>query len=305
MWLVKLIQRRKGFIYLVPGFFPGSLVFGFINCLFAFCHRKNLRLRSQSYNTKHTRKPFVRFRHPLYGFTLIELLVVIAIIAVLMSILVPSLNRAREQARRAVCSTHCRNVATGLNMYADENKEYIPSRGTYAYKVQQHDTKPLDELQARSLLIGLGKLYPDYIGNGNILYCPSNTALGYDNIYGWKRNYPIHSEFDIDNQYGINISYIYLYSTPAFKRRKISSLEHKAVFADFYPLGYGEYCHVEGYNIGFSDGSARWYPDPDSYVVSTTKDFGSNSNVNYRWWIVFSKFLDNTILTEDIPVPLP
>ena len=305
MWLSKIVQRRNGLIYLVPGFSPENLFFSLVSCLFAFCHRKHLCLRSQSYNTRHMRKPFVRFHHSLHGFTLIELLVVIAIIAVLMSILVPSLNRAREQAKRTVCSTHCRNVAGGLNMYADENKEYIPARGTYTYKVQLHGIRPTDEVHATSLLVGLGKLYPDYIGNGNILYCPSNTALGYDNMYGWKRNFPIHSEADIDNEFGINISYIYLYSTPAFERRKISALEHKAVFVDFYSLGFGEYCHVDGYNVGFSDGSVSWYPDPDGYVVSTTKDFGSNANVNYRWWVVFSKLLDNSILAEDIPVPLP
>ncbi|MEN6576673.1 MAG: prepilin-type N-terminal cleavage/methylation domain-containing protein [Phycisphaerales bacterium] len=59
------------------------------------------------------------------GFTLIELLVVIAIIAILMSVLMPALNRAREQGRRAVCLSHLKTLTLGWMMYADENDDRI------------------------------------------------------------------------------------------------------------------------------------------------------------------------------------
>jgi prepilin-type N-terminal cleavage/methylation domain-containing protein/prepilin-type processing-associated H-X9-DG protein len=59
------------------------------------------------------------------GFTLIELLVVIAIIAILMGILMPALNRAREQGRRAVCQGNLKTVSLGWIMYADENDSKI------------------------------------------------------------------------------------------------------------------------------------------------------------------------------------
>jgi prepilin-type N-terminal cleavage/methylation domain-containing protein/prepilin-type processing-associated H-X9-DG protein len=59
------------------------------------------------------------------GFTLVELLVVIAIIALLMGVLLPALNRAREQGKRAVCLYYQRQMAGAWMMYADDNSDKI------------------------------------------------------------------------------------------------------------------------------------------------------------------------------------
>jgi len=59
------------------------------------------------------------------GFTLIELLVVIAIIAVLMAILMPALNIAREQARGVACSSNQKTLALAYIMYASENDDTV------------------------------------------------------------------------------------------------------------------------------------------------------------------------------------
>jgi prepilin-type N-terminal cleavage/methylation domain-containing protein/prepilin-type processing-associated H-X9-DG protein len=66
------------------------------------------------------------------GFTLIELLVVIAIIAILMAILMPTLNRAREQGRRAACLSNLRQLQLAWSMYADENDEKIVNGEAYS-----------------------------------------------------------------------------------------------------------------------------------------------------------------------------
>ena len=60
------------------------------------------------------------------GFTLIELLVVIAIIALLVSILLPSLNKAKELARQVVCLTQLRNIGGYAILYANEHDGNIP-----------------------------------------------------------------------------------------------------------------------------------------------------------------------------------
>ena len=67
-----------------------------------------------------------RLRKPMRGFTLIELLVVIAIIALLLSILMPSLNAARELARRVVCSSNLRNISQVYMLYGNDNKDKLP-----------------------------------------------------------------------------------------------------------------------------------------------------------------------------------
>jgi len=61
------------------------------------------------------------------GFTLIELLVVISIISILMSILMPTLSRAREQARRVVCSSNLRQLTLAWNMYTMDNNDKLCS----------------------------------------------------------------------------------------------------------------------------------------------------------------------------------
>jgi prepilin-type N-terminal cleavage/methylation domain-containing protein/prepilin-type processing-associated H-X9-DG protein len=65
------------------------------------------------------------------GFTLVELLVVIGIIAVLISILLPALGRARENANAIKCAANLRSIGQGIAAYEAENKQMLPA--SYGY----------------------------------------------------------------------------------------------------------------------------------------------------------------------------
>ncbi len=60
------------------------------------------------------------------GFTLVELLVVIAVIALLLSILMPVLRKAKDGAMRILCGNHIKNLMLGMMMYADTHNNKIP-----------------------------------------------------------------------------------------------------------------------------------------------------------------------------------
>jgi prepilin-type N-terminal cleavage/methylation domain-containing protein/prepilin-type processing-associated H-X9-DG protein len=78
------------------------------------------------------------------GFTLVELLVVIGVIALLISLLLPALNKARESARQVQCLSNMRQLSTAAISFSNEHKGYMPGRagmGVIGYKDTEH-TQP-------------------------------------------------------------------------------------------------------------------------------------------------------------------
>jgi len=70
------------------------------------------------------------------GFTLVELLVVIAIIALLMGVLLPALNVARQRAQTTVCASNLKNYGSALYMYADTNNDKAPFSFSWLYSMK-------------------------------------------------------------------------------------------------------------------------------------------------------------------------
>ena len=142
------------------------------------------------------------------GFTLIELLVVVAIIALLVAILLPSLQEARRMAKVVVCSTNIRSYAMGLVLYAtmDPTNQFPPhdNNGYGAiYKVWS-SSSPVYQKNFPDKQKSL-EMFRDIIlgGNFSILWCPLNEYFynPYLNPGITEPNWPL---LWYDNRWGEN-----------------------------------------------------------------------------------------------------
>ncbi|MGD8786614.1 MAG: prepilin-type N-terminal cleavage/methylation domain-containing protein [Phycisphaerales bacterium] len=112
-------------------------------------------------------------RYKTQGFTLIELLVVIAIIALLMAILIPTLQKVKESAKATVCRSHLRSVGLAILLYVQDN-DYKMADST------QHNGFFWEQFGAKNSGWGnnatgayWGTAYKDYIKETKVFGCPS------------------------------------------------------------------------------------------------------------------------------------
>lgn len=131
-------------------------------------------------------------RHP---FTLIELLVVIAIVAVLASLLLPALARAREMGRRSGCSNNQRQLAMAHQLYTDDSDGWIAARNSYSHNRGIDRAYNSAEGSFRSIFKHgyIGEALVDKPDDTNLVspaamgvaVCPSNAVAPRKNNTGW------------------------------------------------------------------------------------------------------------------------
>jgi prepilin-type N-terminal cleavage/methylation domain-containing protein/prepilin-type processing-associated H-X9-DG protein len=176
-----------------------------------------------------------------HAFTLVELLVVIGIIALLISILMPSLNRARENAKQVQCLSNLRQISLALVMYTSNNKDLMPGGAEPAQKRWDWiywdvpAGNPFNDVSQSALapymMSGSKKINPEYFR------CPSDRAEEHVSVYGgrypYKFSYTMNAFLSDNNRAysaGLGIT-----DTAKQKNFKMSYIKHptrKILFVD-------------------------------------------------------------------------
>ncbi|MBN2131461.1 MAG: prepilin-type N-terminal cleavage/methylation domain-containing protein [Sedimentisphaerales bacterium] len=136
------------------------------------------------------------------AFTLIELLVVIAVIALLLAILLPSLSRAREQAKTVYCANNLKNINLAILMYAEDNDgktHHSPNQGLwYTFETTASGlAKTSNMIDKDHSLAYWGVAYYPYCEEADTFVCPSSKYM--DDLGDYA-----NSELFWDGTYGLN-----------------------------------------------------------------------------------------------------
>ena len=170
------------------------------------------------------------------GFTLIELLVVIAIIALLMSILMPALQRVRKTAKAVICQSNLHQWGISFSSYAEENNGSLWTGDLIRNGVAQY-----------TWCIPLRDYYSD---KKDMLFCPMATKRRVDGFQDPYASWgPLEWDNDLDGSYGMNnwcsnpqpgAQFIYDTEPTKYNWRNI----HNAEGANRIPL-FGDCAYIE------------------------------------------------------------
>ena len=147
---------------------------------------------------------------PVWSFTLIEPLVVVAIIAILASMLLPALTRAKEKAIRIKCTSNHHQIALGFHMYCNDNNELFPVYEDWGCWGGKTGVMTLHGGQVPVSRRPLNKYVPAF----EAFHCPGDKG---DSL--WKSLFPVnvHSCYD-----GWGNSYLAVWAIETLRIRHVT-----------------------------------------------------------------------------------
>ena len=179
------------------------------------------------------------------AFTLIELLIVIAIIAVLLTMLIPALQAAKDQARTAICGTHLKQWGAIFKYYTDANQ------GRFMDPLGVPEDPALVNSSGQILWVEPMRRY--YKGTGDKMrMCPTAKRTVEEgaeySFAAWSVNYAKFGEDEFRSSYGIN-NWIYpSLGQASYKVGRVGS------------WGWPGSLHPNGCQVTMGDGSVRFVP---------------------------------------------
>jgi prepilin-type N-terminal cleavage/methylation domain-containing protein/prepilin-type processing-associated H-X9-DG protein len=222
------------------------------------------------------------------AFTLVELLVVIGIIAVLVGILLPTLTRARESARRATCLSNLRQVFMAMTFYAGDHRDQVP----LGYR---GGSKQFNSMVRGSndRLVLFGWLYAPgggYMKTPQVFFCPSDNdprSMFDTQLNPWppapdgEAGVMVYAGYGCRPQREIPDDSADL-APLGLSLPRLGRFKSKAIFADLTAIpARVDTRHRRGINVLYGDGSAKWV-DRKAFDVPLSQCVGINAAGKYN-----------------------